>query len=408
MWQVTYTNGMMQLTQPFSTEAAARDFASRNYGATVRQVGAGVTKNTASQNNITITGSAGLQAPKMITNVFGQRVPAPTDAERYGRASVTPLTEDQKTIADLKSQLEAYTSVADRAASEKAAAVTRDVSVLKATLGEAHFTEKQINQIISSSRAWLNSGFSVAEILTTKMPELQAYKDRFPANAIREKNGLPAYSMSSYLAMESEYGNLLMQYEDILPGTIKTRNAKGNFVLPKDLVTNWMANGVSATEAETRFQIADAFVGSLNPDIKASLNKYFNLDDKDITKIVLYQASNKSAKTLQTTETGAAALGQGLQDISLDVIQKITGKGVSNVASQQAFGEVAKEQDVYNMAGAIQGVSVTQNELALSELGLDAEAKKKMSKIKDVETATWSATGGGTNILGTQSTSGSI
>lgn len=258
------------------------------------------------------------------------------------------------------------------------------------------FDEAQINSITQKALAAQAKGYAPAEIVSIAQT-WDEYKTRFAGNQERIKKGLAALGPAEYLKMESEYARALSYYN--MP--------KGFYDDPKTDFANWIANDVSVEEITGRVETAFKWANNVDPETKKALKDYYGLDDSNIAAYALDRT-----RALPLIEKQAAAVSIGAEAVRTNLnfgrsfAETLVDQGVSQGAAREAFTTTAASMPAVSELAAIDNTALTAEDVAKSQLGLDAGATKKIGTLASKERARFSGRSGGANILG-QNVSGS-
>ncbi|MGV9850425.1 hypothetical protein ACWDWU_16895 [Streptomyces sp. NPDC003442] len=134
-----------------------------------------------------------------------------------------------------------------------------------------------------------------ADTIGLLLQDTKEYKERFAANEVRAKAGLPVLSPADYLSAESSYRQILSAAG--LP--------KGFYDDAADF-RNWIAGDVSPTEVKSRVDMAVQATTQANPAYKGALYQMYGINEADLTA---YFLDRKKAEPLLKKQASAAAIG---------------------------------------------------------------------------------------------------
>ena len=222
------------------------------------------------------------------------------------------------------------------------------------------------------------------------------YKARFAGNFTRQAAGLNMLTEAEYLAMENSYANLFNQY-----GT-KTLANKAQFA-------TLIGNDVSATELNSRLDLAVNQVQQVDPTVLNTLKQYYpTVSNSDLVSYFL--APTETLPMLQqqvgTAQVGAAAAQQGLSDTQQRA-QQLQQLGVSYSQAQTGYGKIAEvlpaSQKLSNIYGAQTGINYNQTEAENQYLLSSGAAALEQQKLIDLEKQQFSGRSG---VLGASAAAG--
>ena len=213
------------------------------------------------------------------------------------------------------------------------------------------------------------------------------YKARFAGNFTRQAAGLNMLTEAEYLAMENSYANLFNQY-----GTKNLAN-KAQFA-------TLIGNDVSATELNSRLDLAVNQVQQADPTVLNTLKQYYpTVSNSDLASYFL--APTETLPMLQqqvgTAQVGAAAAQQGLSDTQQRA-QQLQQLGVSYSQAQTGYGKIAEvlpaSQKLSNIYGAQTGINYNQTEAENQYLLSSGAAALEQQKLIDLEKQQFSGRSG--------------
>ena len=259
------------------------------------------------------------------------------------------------------------------------------------------FNKSEIRELTDYAMKLYREGFDPSTIVQAFLPTTNLYKSRFPANAAREKAGLPPLSASQYYDLEDSYRNSLKQYG--LP--------KGFYDQRSDF-NKWIAGGVSPQEIADRAKKYSDIVNNLNPDV---LKYQQSLGRSKGDLAALFMDQKKAAPLLdryvKASEVGGAALTAGMQ-LTEKQANALVRNGITGEAAQAAIYKTKTTEDNMFKLANIDGANVNEWTLTKDALGVSPEATKKVNKLVNNEQARFAGTGGNTAKLFNRNTSGAI
>jgi hypothetical protein len=237
----------------------------------------------------------------------------------------------------------------------------------------------------------------------------QPFKDRFKANELRVKQGLPKLTSSAYLTLERDFARLFttynlpmfknqQQYDKLIAGDVDIADATSRVTMAYDRVL---------TDTSTRNAFRQ-FYGSLtDADIVSALlspeQQIPALERKVIAAEVGGQALRQGlAAGVQSIE--AMMTDQGKQVSGYSNVQRgtlgseaLAGEGVDEAAAASGYERIAAQLPEAEKLSAIYGgraAQVSQKELEQAELlGLES-AKRKRAKLVGMEEAQFAGEAG--------------
>jgi hypothetical protein len=232
---------------------------------------------------------------------------------------------------------------------------------------------------------YIKQGYS-ADAITVLLQQTPEYKQRFAANDIRIKAGLPALSPAEYIATERSYRQVMSAAG--LPTGFYDSNSD---------FTSFLAKDISPTELKSRVDTATEAVNQAPKESLDYMKQWYNTGD-----LVAYALDPTKAQTLVEQRIKAAeAAGVGsTQGVNLTQQQGelIGATGVNLSQIQQGVGFLGQNLQATNMLDQIYGGDVTQDDLVKEVFQNDAAAAKKRDTLASKERAAFNGSGaaGGT------------
>lgn len=215
------------------------------------------------------------------------------------------------------------------------------------------------------------------------LQDTDAYKQRFAGNEVRRKNGLPVLSPQDYLSTEAAYRQIM--HSSGLPS--------GFYDQPSDF-SNWIGNDVSASEVNSRVNMAVDAANKLSDGTKQAFQQYYGIQPNDLAAYFLDQS--RAMPLLQTqaraTAIGGAAInaGSGLGQSRAEQLAAQSNLSDTELAKNESSAVVMGQQGALlsDINGGHYGQSDAENELFLN----DAQAAERRRRLAAQETSNF--TGG--------------
>lgn len=229
---------------------------------------------------------------------------------------------------------------------------------------------------------YIKQGFG-ADAITVLLSQTPEYKQRFAANDIRTKNGLPALSPAEYIATERSYRQIMAASG--LPNGFYDTTAD---------FTGFIANDISPTELQQR---VDTATDAINKAPASTLN-YFKQWYSTGDLIAYALDPNKAAplveKRIRAAETAAIAGAQGVNINQLGA-ENLAGQNLSMEQTRQGFGFVGQElPTAQKLSDIYGGPDVGQDDLVSEVFYQDATATENRQKLGQQEQATFRGSSG--------------
>ena len=236
-----------------------------------------------------------------------------------------------------------------------------------------------------ASWAWgeyLSSGLTSADsftpILKAKLPQQQAFIDRFPAYNDMLKAG-KGISIDQYVTYEKNISDAASLY-----GLPKS------FVADRTYVADILKAGVSANEFAARAQIARDNSLLAPPETKQALQSLYGVTPGDLT--AYWMDPDKALPILQQQATAAAVAGAGLANgVAVDraTAERIGAMGYSDAQVRSGFGSAAGQQAL----STGNGETVSQQQLVDAQFG-NVAAQQAVQRVQQGHVAQFQQGGG--------------
>lgn len=201
----------------------------------------------------------------------------------------------------------------------------------------------------------ITQGFSANEI-TLNLYQTPQFNARFPAIALRKKEGLTPLSPTDYVNMENSYAQIL--HEAGLPS--------GFYDKPEDF-TNLIANDVSPSELQNRIQNAYTVVKSSPIEVRSAFKQFFGPSgDAALASYVMNPKLAESALMKQVQAAQDAGIGtefgfginkataERLADINITPDAASTGFKQASMYQSLIHGGI-DEKKPFGQAGVVAG-----------------------------------------------------
>jgi hypothetical protein len=220
--------------------------------------------------------------------------------------------------------------------------------------------------------------------ISLQLQQSPEYQQRFAGNQQRIAKGLAPLSPAAYIALESQYGQILSQ----LPaGFYDSREALANFI----------GNDVSASELSQRVQDANQAWVNAPQERRDAWNAYYGgagpggavaaiLDPKAAEPLLQQQVA--------AAGIGGAALSQGLQLTSQATATRAAQQGVTIQQAQNAYQQIAQRMNVDQAVSGRFGEQFGQAQEEQANLLGDAGAQNQQARLYSEEQAQFGGHGG--------------
>ena len=256
---------------------------------------------------------------------------------------------------------------------------------LPATLGTF------IYDLITQDQIDLNSPDSILYAMRQR-PE---YQERFKANAQRVKNGLSELDPSTYLALETDFKQV-MRANGLPPG----------FYDDDDDLAALIAGDTSPSEVQRRIEDGYNAVQLADPQVKAQMYNLYGVDDSQLVAYYLDPTRGESLLRRQTRAAQISAESKNLANIQLttDQAQQLADAGVTQKEAQKGFAELGQMSELIQSFGG--EAALNPQDVVAGKFGTNTEAQKELARRAKLRTAEFA--GGGSFARTTGETSGSV
>jgi hypothetical protein len=200
-----------------------------------------------------------------------------------------------------------------------------------------------VSQALSNQINSLAMSGAGQDTISIQLQQTDAYKQRFIGNELRRNQGMNVLDPGTYLALESQY-----------TGILQAAGVPASFYNSPKALGNIIGNDISATELQTRANLAVASVQNADPYYTQTLQNYYGLKQGDM---VAHLLDPKAALPLLQEQVGSAQIGaeaarQGLAE-NVANTQYLYGAGVTQAQAQAGYKSVA---EVMPAATKLQGI----------------------------------------------------
>lgn len=219
---------------------------------------------------------------------------------------------------------------------------------------------------------FIRLGYS-SDTIILLLQETSEYKQRFAANETRKARGLPMLTPAEYLAAESAYRQIMVAAG--LPA--------GFYDNPNDF-QSFLERDISPQEVQGRVSAARDFIDRADPYELAAMKKFYTTGDL----IAFALDPNRAAPLVGKAFNAAAVAGQASEQgisIGQSEAESLAGLGVDSANARQGFSLIAGEKDNAAKLAAIDGTSLTVNDLIDETFRQDAAVAARRAKLGSAE-----------------------
>jgi len=258
------------------------------------------------------------------------------------------------------------------------------------TLLESTFKDYGLEDLIPDIKRFMEEGLGSNQA-AIELKKTNAYIARFRGNEIRRQAGLNVVSEAEYLQLENAYNETLRAY-----------GLQGYFGADRKVSQSKMAdiigNDISATEFKDRIDTVVTRVNNADPNVKATLKSFYNIQDTDLVGYFLNPKENlpKLQEKVLSAEIGSEAIKQNLlTDVSSATA--LAQLGITKTQAREGYQGIANVLPTTTKLGQIygeEGINYTQKTAEEEVFGQLESAKRKRLKLAEKEVGTFSGAAG--------------
>lgn len=258
----------------------------------------------------------------------------------------------------------------------------------------ALFSQYGLESLASKIVDYIRQGYA-ADTVTLLLQESPEYKRRFAANETRRRLGLPILSPREYVETENAYRRLMVAAG--LP--------VGFYDRPSDF-QSFLERDISPQEVGSRIEAAKTFIDRADSSELAYYRQYYTKGDLIAFALDPKRAEPLVGKAFRAAAVGGQAAAQGI-NINRAEAESLAGLGVDSQEARQGFSLIATEQDNAAKLAALEGQTLTVQELIDETFRADADAAKKRRKLGEKEQARFGGSSGASSGALSRDSSGS-
>jgi hypothetical protein len=258
------------------------------------------------------------------------------------------------------------------------------------TLLESTFKDFGLEELVPEIKRFMEEGLGSNQA-AVELRKTTAYITRFRGNEIRRQAGLNVVSEATYLELENSYNE-----------TLRAFGLQGYFGTDRKVSQSKMAdiigNDISATEFKDRIDTVVTRVNNSDPNIKATLKSFYNIQDDDLVKYFLNPKENlpKLQEKVLSAEIGSEAIKQNLLT-DVTSATALAQLGITKAQAREGYQGISAVLPTTTKLGQIydeEGVSYTQKTAEEEVFGQLESAKRKRLKLAEKEVSTFSGASG--------------
>ena len=258
------------------------------------------------------------------------------------------------------------------------------------TLLESTFKDYGLEELVPEIKRFMEEGLGSNQA-AVELRKTTAYITRFRGNEIRRQAGLNVVSEATYLELENSYNETLRAY-----------GLQGYFGVDRKVSQSKMSdiigNDISATEFKDRIDTVVTRVNNSDPNIKATLKSFYNIQDDDLVKYFLNPKENlpKLQEKVLSAEIGSEAIKQNLLT-DVTSATALAQLGITKAQAREGYQGISEVLPTATKLGQIydeEGISYNQKTAEQEVFAQLESAKRKRLRLAEKEVGTFSGTSG--------------
>jgi hypothetical protein len=258
------------------------------------------------------------------------------------------------------------------------------------TLLEDTMKEYGLEELVPDVKRFMEAGLGSNQA-AVELKKTTAYTTRFKGNEIRRAAGLNVMSEAAYLQLEDSYNETLRAYG--LQGYFGTDRK-----ISQAKMAEIIGNDINAPEFKERIDTVVTRVNNSDPNIKATLKSFYNIEDTDLVKYFLSPKENLPMLQEKVTaaEIGNEALRQNLVT-NVSSAQALAKLGITQEDARKGYQGIKEALPTATKLGQIyseEGINYTQATAEEEVFGQLESAKRKRLRLAEKEVGTFSGQSG--------------
>jgi hypothetical protein len=205
------------------------------------------------------------------------------------------------------------------------------------------------------------------DVIGDALRDTTEFQTRFAANAARLRAGLPELSVSEYIGLERGY-----------EAAMRGSGLPAGFYDQSSDFANFIANNTSVAEVQSRVNDGYKAVANSNPQVIAQMKELYGVGDGELAAYFLDPDKATPILVRQARAAQISAEGKRQAGIQLSAAdaEALAREDVTQAEAQTAFGEVARQQELYN---PLQGEeAISQQEAIGAATGTNQAARQRV------------------------------
>jgi len=258
------------------------------------------------------------------------------------------------------------------------------------SLLESTFKDYGLEELVPEIKRFMEEGLGSNQA-AVELRKTTSYINRFRGNEIRRAAGLNVVSEAAYLELENSYNETLRAYglQGYFGADRKVSQAK---------MAEIIGNDINAPEFKDRIDTVVTRVNNSDPNIKATLKMFYNIQDDDLVKYFLNPKENlpKLQQKVLSAEIGSEAIKQNLLT-DVTSASALAQLGITKDEARKGYEGIATVLPTATKLGQIygeEGINYTQKTAEEEVFGQLESAKRKRLKLAEKEVGTFSGSSG--------------
>lgn len=246
------------------------------------------------------------------------------------------------------------------------------------------------DELLKEIQGYMERGLG-SERAALELKKTTAYTTRFSGNEARRAAGLNVLSESAYLELEDAYSETLRAYG--LQGYFGTDRKKAQAKMGE-----LIGNDIAAPEFKQRIDTVVTRVNNADPNVKATLKSFYNIEDTDLVKYFLSPKENlpRLQEKVTAAEIGNEALKQNLLT-SVTSAENLAKLGITQKDAREGYSAISQTLPITTKLGQIyseEGINYTQATAEEERFGELESARRKRLRLAEKEIGTFSGSSG--------------
>jgi hypothetical protein len=258
------------------------------------------------------------------------------------------------------------------------------------SLLESTFKDYGLEELVPEIKRFMEEGLGTNQA-AVELRKTTSYINRFRGNETRRAAGLNVMSEAAYLQLEDSYNETLRAY-----------GLQGYFGVDRKVSQAKMAeligNDINAPEFKERIDTVVTRVNNADPNVKATLKSFYNIEDNDLVKYFLNPKENlpKLQEKVLSAEIGNEALKQNLLT-DVTSATALAQMGITRDQARQGYQGISEVLPTTTKLGQIydeEGITYTQATGEQEVFGQLESAKRKRLRLAEKEVGSFSGAAG--------------